>query len=217
MKHTKKRAFVIVYLDLVDHGLSYEEAAIVRYVERFERSKKPCFASIPYMAKDLRLSERTIRRCIRRLLQLEFLIETGKGRGRYLNTIAAKMAALNPAKMAGDSGQSVTDCGQIGRSDCGQNGRLSNSNLINNKININLTSVSSVSNSDGEDMQKKSESELEREAILRKAWHDPEGWQDEGSVMTKWHEETRTMLRKNKPTYQDRCWNGKTEHSDIPE
>lgn len=210
--HTKKKPFVIVYLDLVENGLTYEEAALIRYVERFEASNKPCFASIPYIAKDLRLSERSIRRHLKRLIDLEYLSATGKGRGRYLNT--------NAAKMATNTGQIVTDCGQNGRCDTGQIGRLSNSNMINNMINNNL-SISNLSkynnnnNNKGDNMNK--ETENQRRLHLKKLWDDPTGWEDTGSALTKWDDTYKTLLRKPKPVYVEKSWKGKTEEWKVPE
>lgn len=213
VKHNKKRPFVIVYLDLVENGLTYEEAAIIRYVERFERSNKPCFASIPYIAKDLRLAERTIRRHLRRLIDLEYLRATGKGRGRYLNTNAAKMAGMNAANLATNTGQIVTDCGQNGRCDTGQNGRLSNSIMINS--NINNTDQESL-NIETQDAMKK-EDEEKYQARLKQLQNESEGWEDKGSHLEKWDPNTRTVLRKRKVVHETQRWNGKTSHSDFPE
>ena len=113
--NSKKHRVGIVDFTLVDAGLSHLEALVFQYVQRFERNKRPCFASIPYIATELRLPERTTRRYIKRLIKLKFLRETTKGRGRYLNTNAArttpipvKMASMNAAKLA-------YDCGQIGQ------------------------------------------------------------------------------------------------------
>jgi|688.fasta_scaffold213620_4 hypothetical protein len=210
VKHNKKRPFVIVYLDLVENGLTYEEAALIRYVKRFEESNKPCFASIPYIAKDLRLAERTIRRHLRRLIDLEYLRATGKGRGRYLNT--------NAAKMATNTGQNVTECGQNGRCDTGQNGRLSNSIMINSSINNNL-SINNISKLDitGGSMKGETEAERKRRLHLKGLWDDPTGWTDDGSALTKWDETYQTLLRKPKPVHALKAWNGKADYSDIPE
>lgn len=210
VKHNKKRPFVIVYLDLVENGLTYEEAALIRYVERFEESNKPCFASIPYIAKDLRLAERTIRRHLRRLIDLEYLRATGKGRGRYLNT--------NAAKMATNSGQNVTECGQNGRCDTGQNGRLSNSIMINSSINNNL-SINNISKLDitGGSMKGETEAEMKRRLHLKSLWDDPTGWTDDGSALTKWDETYQALLRKPKPVHAEKSWNSKADYSNIPE
>ena len=205
VKHNKKRPFVIVYLDLVESGLTYEESAIIRYVERFEQSHKPCFASIPYIAKDLRLSERTIRRHLRRLIDLEYLKTIGKGRGRYLNT--------NSAKMATNTGQIVTDCGQNGRCDTGQNGRLSNSIMINSNIN---NTDQELLNIETDDAMKK-EDEEKYQARLKQLQNESEGWEDKGSHLEKWDHESRTVLRKRKVVHEAQRWNGKTSHSDFPD
>ncbi len=213
VKHNKKRPFVIVYLDLVENGLTYEESAIVRYVERFEQSQKPCFASIPYIAKDLRLAERTIRRHLRRLIDLEYLRATGKGRGRYLNINAAKMAGMSAANLATNTGQIVTDCGQNGRCDTGQNGRLSNSIMINSNIN---NTDQELLNIETQDAMKK-EDEEKYQARLKQLQNESEGWEDKGNHLEKWDPESRTVLRKRKVVHEAQLWNGKTSHSDLPE
>lgn len=205
MKNNRKRPFVVVYLDLVDSGLSYEEAALIRYVERFEKSHKPCFASIPYIAKDLRLAERSIRRNLRRLIDLEYLRASGKGRGRYLN--------INAAKMAANTGQIVTDCGQNGRCDTGQNGRLSNSIMINSNIS---NTDQELLNVETEDAMKK-EDEEKYQARLKQLQSESEGWEDKGSHLEKWDPESRTVLRKRKVVHEAQRWNGKTSHSDFPD
>jgi len=105
----KKHQIGIVDFSLVDQGLSHLEALVFQYVQRFERNKRPCFASIPHIAAELRLPERSTKRYIRRLIELGFLRETVKGRGRYLNTtraksasIGAKLAPVNGAKLANE-------------------------------------------------------------------------------------------------------------------
>ena len=115
MKDNKKHRIGIVDFSLVDQGLSHLEALVFQYVQRFEKNKLPCFASIPHIAEQLRLPERTTRRYIKQLIKLGFLRETVKGRGRYLNTIAAKTVPT-PAKMATVIAAKVAhDCGQIGQ------------------------------------------------------------------------------------------------------
>ena len=111
----KKHQIGIVDFSLVDKGLSHLEALVFQYVQRFEKNNRPCFASIPHIAAELRLPERSIRRYIKRLIELKFIRETVRGRGRYLNTtkaktapIAAKLATVIAAKLA-------HDCGQIGQ------------------------------------------------------------------------------------------------------
>lgn len=105
--HSKKHRLGIVDFELVDGGLCHLEALIVQYVNRFERNRRPCFASIPHIAAELRLSERSTKRYIRRLIELGFLYETDKGRGRYLHTTGAKkvsnggkLAPMTSAKLA---------------------------------------------------------------------------------------------------------------------
>lgn len=114
-KDNKKHRIGIVDFTLVDAGLSHLEALVFQYVQRFERNKRPCFASIPHISEELRLPERSTRRYIKRLIKLGFIRETTKGRGRYLNTTAAKTAHI-PAKLASMNAAKLADkCGQIGR------------------------------------------------------------------------------------------------------
>lgn len=149
--YNKKRAFVIVFFDLVEAGLSYEEAAIIQYVIRFEKSKKPCFASIPYIAKDLRLSERTTKRLLRKLINTNFLQESGRGRGRFLTTNGAKMAPMTGAKVAPVRCQNGPDRCQNGTCEWCQNGPLSivtmiKSNTSNNLSRSNLNNINNNNN-----------------------------------------------------------------------
>jgi hypothetical protein len=124
MKDSKKHRLGIVDFRLVDQGLSHLEALVYQYVQRFEKNKRPCFASIPHIASELRLSERSTKRFIKRLLALNMLRETTKGRGRYLNTTGAKLAPINGAKNVTTGAKLSTDRCQIGTSDRCQNGPL---------------------------------------------------------------------------------------------
>ena len=108
----KKHRIGIVDFALVDKGLSHLEALVFQYVQRFEKNKRPCFASIPHISAELRLPERSTQRYIRRLIKLGFIRETVRGRGRYLNTthaktdtIDAKLALVIDAKPAHDPRQ----------------------------------------------------------------------------------------------------------------
>ena len=108
MNNNKKHQFSIVDLSLVDHGLEHLEAIIVAYVIGWEKSTGKCCAGIPYIAEDLRLSERSVRRYIKRLIALGFLFEKVTGRSRQLYTNAAKLAGVDGlivAKMATQTGQ----------------------------------------------------------------------------------------------------------------
>ena len=91
MHNTKKHRLGIVDFALVDQGLSHLEALIFQYVQRFERNKKPCFASISHIAAELRLSEPSTKRYIQRLLKLGYLVQEKRGRGRYLITNRIKL------------------------------------------------------------------------------------------------------------------------------
>ncbi len=98
MKDNKKHRLGIVDFRLVDQGLSHLEALVYQYVQRFEKNKRPCFASIPHIASELRLSEPSTKRYIQRLIKLGMLRETTKGRGRYLNTTGIKTIPMNGIK-----------------------------------------------------------------------------------------------------------------------
>lgn len=101
MEHNKKHRIGIVDLRLVDQGLSHLEALVYQYVQRFERNRRPCFASIPHIAAELRLSEPSTKRYIKRLIQLGMLKETTKGRGRYLNTTEINLIPKNEINLIG--------------------------------------------------------------------------------------------------------------------
>ncbi len=119
--NTKKHRLGIVDFALVDAGLSHHEAIVYSYVQRFEKNKRPCFASIPHIAAELRFSECSTKRHIRRLIALNLLRQTTKGRGRYLNMTGVKMSSMtgvnlhtNEVKMTLDRGQNeLGDRGQI--------------------------------------------------------------------------------------------------------
>jgi len=100
MKDNKKHRLGIVDFRLVDQGLSHLEALVYQYVQRFEKNKRPCFASIPHIASELRLSEPSTKRYIKRLIKLGMLRETTKGRGRYLNTTGIKTISMNEINLS---------------------------------------------------------------------------------------------------------------------
>lgn len=101
----KKHRIGIVDFALIDAGLSHHEAIVYSYVERFEKNKRSCFASIPHIAAELRFSECSTKRHIRRLITLNLLRQTTKGRGRYLNTTGVKMTLDRGQIELGDRGQ----------------------------------------------------------------------------------------------------------------
>lgn len=112
MKDTKKHRIGIVDFRLVDQGLSHLEALVYQYVQRFEKNKRPCFASIPYIAAELRLSEPSTKRYIKRLIKIGMLRETTKGRGRYLNTTGIKTIPMNGIKLIGNGIKLIRDWDQ---------------------------------------------------------------------------------------------------------
>ena len=119
-KDTKKHRIGIVDFSLVDAGLSHHEALIFSYVQRFERNKRPCFASIPHIAAELRFSESATKRMIRRLLSAGLLRQTNKGRGRYLNTNGVKTPLMNGGNLTSNGGKKNPNRGQKEPDDRGQ-------------------------------------------------------------------------------------------------
>lgn len=124
MNNTKKHRLGIVDFSLVDAGLSHHEAIVLSYVQRFERNKRPCFASIPHIAKELRFSESATKRHLRRLIATGYLRETSKGRGRYLNTNGVKMTRMNGVNLALNGVKMNPYPGQNDPNDRGQNDLL---------------------------------------------------------------------------------------------
>lgn len=119
--NTKKHRLGIVDFALVDAGLSHHEAIVFSYVQRFEKNKRPCFASIPHIAAELRFSECSTKRHIRRLITLNLLRQTTKGRGRYLNTTGVKMTSMTGVNLHTNGVKMTLDRGQNELDDRGQN------------------------------------------------------------------------------------------------
>jgi hypothetical protein len=124
MKHTKKHRIGIVDFSLVDQGLSHLEALVYQYVQRFEKNKRLCFASISHIASELRLSEPTTKRYIQHLIKLGMLKETSKGRGRYLTTNRIKTIPMNGIKLIGNGIKLIGDRDQNDPCDRDQNDPL---------------------------------------------------------------------------------------------
>ena len=124
MKDNKKHRLGIVDFRLVDQGLSHLEALVYQYVQRFERNKRPCFASIPHIASELRLSEPSTKRYIQRLIKLGMLRETTKGRGRYLNTTGIKTIPINGINLSPNGIKMIGDRDQNDPCDRDQNDPL---------------------------------------------------------------------------------------------
>lgn len=93
MKNNKKTRWGIVDFALVDQGIPPLETMVYSYVKRFQRTKGPIWASIPYIAKDLRMSESSVQRYIKHLIKVGLFKEESKGtgRGRYLSTTPVKL------------------------------------------------------------------------------------------------------------------------------
>lgn len=99
MKNSKKTRFGVVDFALVDQGIPPLETVVYSYIKRFQRTKGPIWASIPYIAKDLRMSESSVQRYIKHLIKVGLFKQESKGlgRGRYLST--------TPLKLIGDPSQ----------------------------------------------------------------------------------------------------------------
>lgn len=93
MKRTKKTRWGVVDFALVDQGIPALETMVYSYIKRFQRTKGPIWASIPYIAKDLRMSESSVQRYIRHLIKVGLFKEEskGNGRGRYLTATPVKL------------------------------------------------------------------------------------------------------------------------------
>ena len=132
MKGTSKNRWAVVELAFCDgdKGLSYEEAGVLHYIAKFEKSNGPVYASLPHISKDTRISERSVQRHIRKLIKLDFLHEKTTGRSRYLTTNHAKMAsivaasrAVTDAKLASTDAKMASTHAKLASHPC-QNGML---------------------------------------------------------------------------------------------
>lgn len=93
MKSNKKTRFGVVDFALVDQGIPPLETVVYSYIKRFQRTKGPIWASIPYIARDLRMSESSIQRYIKHLIKVGLFKQEskGSGRGRCLSTTPVKL------------------------------------------------------------------------------------------------------------------------------
>ena len=111
--HTKKTRWGIVDYDLVDQGIPILETVVYSYIKRYQRHRGPVWASIPHMARDLRMSESSVQRYIKHLLKVGLLKNSVKGRGRYLTVNDVKLTKT-PVKLTNDPCQSdINDPCQI--------------------------------------------------------------------------------------------------------
>jgi DNA-binding MarR family transcriptional regulator len=81
------------YLDL---GLSYHQAALVSYIDKWNRGGNECFASVEEIAKELRLTYITMRRVIDRSLAQGIITGSvgDKGRSRTLKIASSFLAKV---------------------------------------------------------------------------------------------------------------------------
>jgi len=96
------------------------------------------------------------------------------------------------------------------------NTKIRYTKINNTKINL-LSSDIIFNDVIGGPMNKETEAEKKRRLHLKSLWDDPTGWTDDGSALTKWDETYQTLLRKPKPVYALKSWNGKTDYSDLPD
>jgi predicted transcriptional regulator len=73
--------------------LGPEAAILIAYVKEYETQNKECFASRPYIAKQLGISETTLHRLFQRLTKLGHLSITRDGKKRFLHT--SKLFKMN--------------------------------------------------------------------------------------------------------------------------
>lgn len=95
MKPIKLTKWGVVDFKLVEAGIPHLEAMVYQFIKKFERTHGPIHASIPYVAKHLRMSPRSVQRHIQHLVKVGLLKETKNQRGRFLETTHAKLAPLN--------------------------------------------------------------------------------------------------------------------------
>ncbi len=103
--NTKKTRWGIVDYDLVDQGIPILETIVYSYIKRYQRNRGSVWASIPHIAKDLRMSESSVQRYIKHLLKVGLLKDSVKGRGRYLTVTHVKLTET-PVKLTDDPCQS---------------------------------------------------------------------------------------------------------------
>lgn len=101
--------FVPLFHAYLDLGLSYHQAALIAYIEKWNRGGNECFASVEQIGEELRLPYRTMRRVIDRSIAEGIITaNTGnKGRARTLTItdsfwskvevkLASQMSKLSP-------------------------------------------------------------------------------------------------------------------------
>jgi DNA-binding MarR family transcriptional regulator len=100
--------FVPLFHAYLDLGLSYHQAALIAYIEKWNRGGNECFASVEQIGEELRLPYRTMRRVIDRSIAEGIITaNTGnKGRARTLK-IADSFLANVETKLASQSVQIV--------------------------------------------------------------------------------------------------------------
>lgn len=169
--------FIPLFHTYLDLGLSYHQAALVAYIDKWNRSGKECFASVEEIAQELRLPYRTMRRVIdRSITDLIVVGRTGeKGRARTLKITSSFLDKVDNTSV--QSGQSMcpewTDSVSKVDKVCVQNGQLPISIPINipkpnyPDININKSIYEPMSNS-------KSNSKPSKSVDLESEFKDPE-------------------------------------------
>lgn len=127
--------FIPLFHTYLDLGLSYHQAALVAYIDKWNRSGKECFASVEEIAQELRLPYRTMRRVIDRSITDQIIVgSTGeKGRARTLKITSSFLDKVDNASV--QTGQTMcpewTDSVSKVDKVCVQNGQLPISIPIN--------------------------------------------------------------------------------------
>jgi DNA-binding MarR family transcriptional regulator len=141
--------FIPLFHAYLDLGLSYHQAALVAYIDKWNRSGKECFASVEEIAQELRLPYRTMRRVIDRSITDQIIVGSigEKGRARTLKITSSFLDKVDNASV--QTGQTMcpewTDSVSKVDKVCVQNGQLPISIPINipkpNHLDININKL----------------------------------------------------------------------------
>lgn len=91
--------FVPLFHAYLDMGLTYHQAALVAYIDKWNRGGKECFASVEEIAEELRLTYMTMRRVITRSISQNVISGSvgHKGRARTLKITPEFLAKVHLA------------------------------------------------------------------------------------------------------------------------
>lgn len=91
--------FIPLFHAYLDIGLTYHQAALVAYIDKWNRAGKECFASVEEIAEELRLTYMTMRRVITRSISQHVVSGSvgHKGRARTLKITPEFLAKVHLA------------------------------------------------------------------------------------------------------------------------